>query len=109
MTSGFRSILCFCVLEGSLLVIVIMTEAAKDAIVKLTFKLQSLPVIEIARLQIILSLVVTQMFLDVFLLDTLAFLNGSKRTSAFLEQLLTCQTLFGSSHYVVFFSPISMN
>ena len=109
MIGGFRSILCFCVLEGSLLVIVIMTEAATDAIVKLAFKLQSSPVIEITRLQIILSLVVTQILLDVSLLDTLAFLNGSKWTSAFLEQLLTCQTLFGSSHCVVFFSPISMN
>ena len=68
MIGGFPSILCFCVLEGSLLVIVIMTEAAKDAIVKLAFKLQSSPVIEIARLQIILSLVVTQILLDVSLL-----------------------------------------
>ena len=36
---GFRSVLCVSVFPGSLLVIVIMIEAAKNAIVKAAFEL----------------------------------------------------------------------
>ena len=46
MIGGFRCILCFGVLDGSLLVTVILMNAAKNAIGKLTFKLQCLRVSE---------------------------------------------------------------
>ena len=39
MIGGFRSVLCVSVFQGSLLVIVIMIDAAKNAIVKAAFEL----------------------------------------------------------------------
>ena len=41
MIGGFRSVLCVSVFQDSLLVIVIMIDAAKKAIVKAAFELQS--------------------------------------------------------------------
>ena len=47
MIGGFRSVLCVSALQGSLLVIVIMIDAAaKNAIVKAAFELQSSHVCE---------------------------------------------------------------
>ena len=46
MIGGFRSLLCVSVFQGSLLMIVIMIDAAKNAIVKAAFELQSLHVCE---------------------------------------------------------------
>ena len=46
MICAFRSILCVSVFQGSLLVIVVMMKAAKNALVKAAFELQSSRVFE---------------------------------------------------------------